>query len=81
MRGFRLEANDAFPGKLLAATACSQPIAEFNKVQELLVKLDKASNKLSHTSAKLLTMPKSERRSLTSLSSLKKTGRSQSLSN
>jgi hypothetical protein len=47
----------SLPEKRLAATACSQPIGESAKVQELLVKLDKALNKLSHTSTKLLTMP------------------------
>jgi hypothetical protein len=37
---------------------CPAPLREAAKLQELFVKLDKALNKLSRTSVKLLTVPK-----------------------
>lgn len=43
---------------LPASTACSGAIRESARVQELLVKLDRALNKLSRTSTKLSTRPK-----------------------
>jgi hypothetical protein len=48
----------SLPDELSASTACSAPTRESAKLQELLVKLDKALTKLSQTSTKVLTMPK-----------------------
>jgi hypothetical protein len=46
------------PEEPSVSSTCPAPPREAAKLQELFVKLDKALNKLSHTSAKLLTMPK-----------------------
>ena len=59
---------------LPASTACSGVIRESARVQELLVKLDRALNKLLHTSTRLSRVPISESGRLTLLWSLIKDG-------